>query len=69
MKNYLIVLVSAAIFFCAIFLLRGVLSEILVYIFGVGGTAGIIVYLMYHHWGKRKQKYGEEVKTDLHHNK
>ena len=67
MKNYVIVLLCAAAFFLSVFLLRDVVSEILVYIFGITGTAGIIGYLMYHHWGKRKQKYGDEVKSDLHH--
>jgi hypothetical protein len=72
MKNYLktiIVILFAGAFYLGAFLLKGILSEILVYIMGMGITLGLICYLIYHHWGKRKQKYGQEVKTKLHHSK
>jgi hypothetical protein len=70
MKNYLkpiIVILFAAAFYVGAFLLKDAVSEVLIYIMGMGITLGLISYLMYHHWGKRKQKYGNEVKTRLHH--
>ncbi len=72
MKNYLkpiIVILFAGAFYLCAFLFKGVVSEVLVYVMGMGITLGLISYLMYHHWGKRKQKYGEGAKTNLHHSK